>query len=86
MLLEVHPERVDPEVVEQLGVAGGDVAGRALVEAEVPEQPEGGGEPLLAVAALVVHRGELREPVRARIRRHRSSIDRPRTSLYRSVQ
>ena len=56
-LLEVHAERVDPEVVEQLGVAGGDVAGRALVEAEVPEQPERGGEPLLAVPALVVHVG-----------------------------
>ena len=37
---EVHAERVDPEVVEVLGVAGRDVAGDALVEAEPAEQPE----------------------------------------------
>ena len=50
---EVHAERVDPEVVEQLGVAGGDVAGDALVEPELAEQAErrrrgaacGGGAP-----------------------------------------
>ena len=53
-VLEVHAERVDPEVVGQLGVAGGDVAGRALVEAEGPEDAEGGGEALLAVPALVL--------------------------------
>ena len=46
-------ERVDPEVVELLGVAGGDVAGDALVEAEPREQAERGGEALLAVQALV---------------------------------
>ena len=53
----MHAERVDPEVVGQLGVAGGDVPGDALVEAERAEQPERGGQPLLAVQALVVDRG-----------------------------
>ena len=56
--LEVHAERVDPEVVGPLGVAGGDVAGHALVEAEPPEDPERRGEALLAVQAL---RGLVRE-------------------------
>ena len=53
-LLEVHAEGVHPEVVGQLRVAGGDVTGDAFVEAELAEQPEAGGQPLLAVAALVV--------------------------------
>ena len=60
-VLEVHPERVDPEVVEVLGVAHGDVAGDALVEAELAEQPERRREPLLAVQALLLDRVELRE-------------------------
>ena len=46
---EVHAERIDPEVVGQLGVAGGDVAGHALVEAESAEESEGRGEVLLSV-------------------------------------
>ena len=54
MWREAHPERVHPEVVEALGVAGGDVAGDALVEAEPPEEAEAGGEPLLAVQALLL--------------------------------
>ena len=53
-LLEVHGERVDPEVVEQLGIAGRDVAGDALVEAELAEQAERRGQPLLAMPALVL--------------------------------
>jgi hypothetical protein len=48
-VLEGQSERVDPEVVRQLGVAGGDVAGHALLEAELAEDPQGGREPLLAV-------------------------------------
>ena len=51
-VLEVHPERVDPEAVGVLGVADGDVTGDALVEAELAEQAERRGEPLLAVQAL----------------------------------
>ena len=35
---EVHAERVDPEVVEPLRVAGGDVPGDAFVEAELPNR------------------------------------------------
>ena len=57
-LLEAHPERVDPEVVEPLRVAGGDVTGHPFVEPELPEQSEGGGEALLAVQALVLDRLE----------------------------
>ena len=51
---EVHTERVDPEVVGQLGIAGRDVAGHALVEAELAEEPEAGRQHLLAVQALFV--------------------------------
>ena len=80
-LLEVHAERVDPEVVVELGVAGGDVPGRTLVEAEVPEQAEGGGEPLLAVPPLLFDAAELRERVRCAVGRH---CGQP-TTLYRSV-
>jgi len=46
---ERHRERVDPEVVGELGVARRDVAGDALLEAELGEQPEPRGEALLAV-------------------------------------
>ena len=48
-------------MVEALGIACRDVAGDALVEAELPEQSEGGGEALLAVAALVGGVVELRK-------------------------
>ena len=58
-LTEVHAERVDPEGVGQLGVAGGDVAGRALAEAELAEQAEGGGQALLAMAPLLLDGAEL---------------------------
>ena len=59
--LEVHAERVDPEVVEQLRVPCRDVAGDPFVESELSEQPERGGEPLLAVPALVLDVVECRE-------------------------
>jgi hypothetical protein len=58
---EVHAERVHPEVVGQFGVAGGDVARHALVEAELAEQPKRRGEPLLAVQALLLDRAVLGE-------------------------
>lgn len=54
-LLEIHTERIDPEMVEQLGVAGGDVPGGTFVKAEVPEDPERGGEPLLSKGAFLFH-------------------------------
>lgn len=86
-LLEVHAQRVDPEVVEQLGVPGGDVTGHALVETEVPEQAERGGEPLLAVATVVLDVVEHRAHVRGAIRDHAGSVNpSPGTALYRSVQ
>ena len=55
---EVHPERVDPEVVGHLGVAGGDVAGDAFVEAELGEQPERRRQPDLAVLPFLLNRVE----------------------------
>ena len=58
-VLEVHPERVDPEAVEVLGVAHGDVPGDALVEPELAEQAERRGEALLAVQALLLDGVEL---------------------------
>ena len=61
IVLKCMPERVDPEVVGVLGVAGGDVAGHALVEAELAEEPERGGEALLAVQALVLDGRAARE-------------------------
>ena len=61
MVLKCMAERVDPEVVGVLRVAGGDVAGHALVEAEPAEEPERGGEALLAVQALVLDRRAARE-------------------------
>src|SRR5581483_4163611 len=69
-LPEAHAERVDPEVVEALRVARGDVAGDAFVEAEPAEQTERGGEAPLAVAALVLDGVEGREPQRDSIRGH----------------
>ena len=52
--LEAHPEWVHPEVVGALRIPHGDVTGQPLVEPELPEQPEGGGETLLAMPALVL--------------------------------
>ena len=57
---ERQAERVHPEAVGALRVAGGEVAGHALVEAEAVEQAEGGRHALLDVGALLVGRGELR--------------------------
>ena len=56
---EVHAERVDPEVVGQLGVACGDVAGDALVEAEAAEQTERRRQVLFAVQAFFFDRAAL---------------------------
>ena len=68
--LKFIAERVDPEVVEPLGVARGDVAGDALVEAELAEQAEGGGEALLAVPPLLVDGRERGQRVGLAIGRH----------------
>ncbi len=58
---EGHAERVHPEVVEALGVARGDVPGDALLEPELGEETETGGEALLAVLALLLGGVVLRE-------------------------
>ena len=54
-VLEVHPERVDPEAVEVFGIAHGDVPGDPLVESELAEQAERRREALLAVQAFLLH-------------------------------
>src|SRR5690606_37533637 len=59
------PERVDPEQVGVLGVAAGQVAGDTLVEAELVEQAEGRGHPLLEVGAGFFRRRVLGETVGA---------------------
>ncbi len=53
---EVHAERIDPEVVGQLGIARGDVARDALVEPEAAEQTERRRQVLFAVQALLFDR------------------------------
>ena len=50
---EVHAEGVDPEVVQALGIPGCDVASDALVEAELGEEPEPGGQALLPVGPMI---------------------------------
>jgi len=51
-LAEVHAEGVHPEVIEPLGIAGGDVAGDAFIKAVAREEAKSGSEALFAVAAL----------------------------------
>ena len=53
-MAEVLADPVDPETIGMLRVAGGDVAGDSLVEAELREEPVGGREPLLPVEPFVV--------------------------------
>ena len=80
---EAHAERVHPEVVEPLGVTGGDVPGDALLEAELAEEPEPGGQALLAVLALLLDGVELRQ-VPAFVAAGRSAIGWPcRSSVER---
>src|SRR4029077_2239929 len=57
-LSKVHAERIDPEMIEVLGVAGGDVPRDAFIESEAREQAEGAGEALLAVLALLCDSGK----------------------------
>jgi hypothetical protein len=55
---ERHRERVDPEVIGQLRVAGADMAGGAEVVTELGKHPERGRQLLLTVQALI---GRVRE-------------------------
>ena len=63
---EVLAQAIHPEAVGVLGITGGDVAGHPFVEAVLGEDAEGGGEPLLAVQALVLDRRAARDTGRAR--------------------
>jgi hypothetical protein len=61
-------------VVCELGVAGRDVSGRPLTEAEPPEQAERGREALLTVPAFVLGVVEAGKRVRNPIRWHKPSL------------
>ena len=61
--VEAEPQRIDPEAIGPLWIASGHVTCDPFVEAEAPEQPEGGGQPLLDVGPLVLDRVELRKRV-----------------------
>jgi hypothetical protein len=56
--LEVHAKWVDPKMVKVLGIASRDVTSQTLIKSEMPEQSEGGGQPLLAVPPFVLDGGE----------------------------
>src|SRR6202041_684944 len=43
-LPEMHAERIDPEMIEFFGIAGGDMSRDAFVEPKTREKPEGSGE------------------------------------------
>ncbi len=45
---------IDPEVIGELGIARGDVAGHAFAEPEGAEETETGGQALFDVRALVL--------------------------------
>ena len=51
---EAHAERVDPEVVGELGVADRDVPGDAFAEPDATEDAQRAGQLLLAVQALLL--------------------------------
>ena len=61
-MAEAPAEQVDPEVVGELGVAHGDVAGDAFAEPEAAEDAQRPGELLLAVESLVLDGLEGRRP------------------------
>jgi len=68
---EVQPERVHPEMIEAFGIACGDVASDAFVEAKFSEEAERSGEALFAVAAFF---GRSSENGRARDAVHKASV------------
>ena len=68
-LREGHSSRIDPEMVGQLRVPHGDVAGGAVIETQLAEHPESTGETLLAVQALLL------DVVEHGIRRQRDVAD-----------
>src|SRR5262249_17608197 len=57
---KVHPERIDPEVIEAFWVASRDVSGYTFVESETGEETESRRQPLLAIPALLFRSSECR--------------------------
>src|SRR5207248_409079 len=57
---EMHAERIDPEMLGMLRIAGGDVPGNTLIESEPREEPESGCHPLLAMQPFLRAAGEFR--------------------------
>ena len=57
---EVHTERIYPKAVGALRIANRDMAGDAFLKPESSEQPEGSGQPFLAMAPLLLDIRELR--------------------------
>src|ERR1700721_1714777 len=53
-------KRIEPEMVEALGITSSDVSGDAFIEAAFREQAESPSEPFFAVAALFGERGKHR--------------------------
>ncbi len=60
---EVHPKRIDPEMVRQLRIARRDMTSHPLAEAELGKQPKCRCQALLAMQALL---GMRRKPGRLR--------------------
>src|SRR5271156_349545 len=52
---KMHAEGIDPEVVLELGVASRDMPRPPFAKTKLCEQPKSGGQPLLAVHALLRH-------------------------------
>src|SRR4029077_17701914 len=57
---EVHPEGIDPKMIEALRITGRDMAGYSLIESEAREQPVCAGQPLLAMTTLRFRGGKNR--------------------------
>src|SRR3984957_16772254 len=57
-LPEMHAERIDPEMIEFFGIAGGDMSRDAFVEPKTREKPEGSGQHSFAMQSLFCRCGE----------------------------
>ena len=68
---EMQTEGIDPETIEALGIARGDVSGDAFVETIFGEEAKRGGQAFLAMATLFGGRMECR---RARETLHKRGV------------
>ena len=57
--VERQRERINPEVIREFRIAGGDVAGHAFPEPQPAENPQRSGQAFLAMAPLGCHAAEL---------------------------